>query len=961
MRLRHLALAAMLLLAIAPAYSQKKPIGHEIYDSWRSLTFRQMTRDGKWAMYAYTPQQGDNVVEVKNLSTGQTYTFDRGQNFKFTHDGKYVVSIIVPKFDEVKKGKKEKKKADDMPKNGLLILNLETGQKTELERIMSYTMAEEGSDWIIYRPEKPKEEPEKPEEAKKLETPAAEQKPEAKPAEPKPEQKPEEPKKEEPKQPEKKSDHKVGDKWVLRNLKSGAETPLENISNFVWNKAGTVLAYSISAKDKLGKDDVVVWRDLSSGATETAMGPGLAQCKDLVISDAKDPVLAILTDKDDYQAKKPSHQIYLYNPKSDKLTLAAKEGTKGVPEGWWVNDDGQFEFSESGSRLLFTTQPKQAEEKEDDTLEEDKPKMDVWNWKDDRLQPMQLLAARREADQGYLAVYDVKSGDVTQLENKDLPNIGNKNDAPYALGTTDLPHRRLISWEGFYSDVYVVDVKTGKATKVREKATSSTSSSSTVEHLAWVDETGQLWTYETKSGKKTQIAMPTNLLDELNDVPDTANPYGFGGWTKDDKQLLVYDRYDVWSVDPSGKEKPVALTRGRPTKTVYRHVELDREAEFIDTTKPLLLAAQNEVNKQQGFASLVVGQSPRQLVMEDWKLGSVLKAEEADTILFSRERFDVYPDHYVTDLSFANPKKITDVNPQMKDYAWGTSELISWRSLDGEELQGILIKPANFDSTKKYPMISYFYERMSDELNDFWGPGPSYSSISPSMYASNGYVVFVPDIPYKEGYPGESAVSAIVPGVQEVVRRGFVDPSKIGIQGQSWGGYQVAYLVTETNMFAAACAGAPVSNMFSAYGGIRWGSGLVRAFQYERGQSRIGYSMWDRPLRYVENSPIFFADKVETPLLILSNDADGAVPWYQGIELFTALRRLNKPVWLVNYNGDDHNLTKYPNRVDWSIRMQQYFDHLLKGAPAPVWMEKGIPATEKGKNLGYDLVGAAGG
>jgi dipeptidyl aminopeptidase/acylaminoacyl peptidase len=228
------------------------------------------------------------------------------------------------------------------------------------------------------------------------------------------------------------------------------------------------------------------------------------------------------------------------------------------------------------------------------------------------------------------------------------------------------------------------------------------------------------------------------------------------------------------------------------------------------------------------------------------------------------------------------------------------------------------------------------------------------------MYASNGYLIFIPDIPYKEGYPGESAVSAITAGVNSIVTRGYVDPKKLAIQGQSWGGYQVAYLVTETNMFAAACAGAPVSDMVSAYGGIRWGSGLVRQMQYERGQSRIAGTIWDKPLRYIENSPIFFADKIKTPLLIMSNDKDGAVPWYQGIEFFTALRRLNRPSWLVVYNNEDHNLVERKNRKDWSIRMQQYFDHYLKGAPAPKWMVEGVPATNKGKDYGFELTKPGG-
>jgi dipeptidyl aminopeptidase/acylaminoacyl peptidase len=209
---------------------------------------------------------------------------------------------------------------------------------------------------------------------------------------------------------------------------------------------------------------------------------------------------------------------------------------------------------------------------------------------------------------------------------------------------------------------------------------------------------------------------------------------------------------------------------------------------------------------------------------------------------------------------------------------------------------------------------------------------------------------------YRVGYPGESALDCIVPGILSILEEGFVDPARIGVQGHSWGGYQIAHMITQTDIFAAAEAGAPVSNMTSAYGGIRWASGMNRAMQYEKTQSRIGATLWEGLPRYIENSPLFWADKVNTPVLMLHNDEDGAVPWYQGIEFFTALRRLGKPTWLVNYNGEPHGVRKYQNRKDWAERMQQFFDHYLQGAPAPVWLVEGVPAVMKGKTLGLELV-----
>ena len=341
------------------------------------------------------------------------------------------------------------------------------------------------------------------------------------------------------------------------------------------------------------------------------------------------------------------------------------------------------------------------------------------------------------------------------------------------------------------------------------------------------------------------------------------------------------------------------------------------------------------------------------LLMDNYRFGGTVKAKLANQLLFTRESFREFPDVWISDLSLTAPKKISDANPQMKNYFWGTVELVNWTSLDNIPLTGLLYKPENFDPKKKYPMIVNFYERNSENLHAHNAPFPHRSTINQTVYTSDGYLVFVPDVIYKIGFPGESAHNCILPGVTSLIAKGFVDEKNIGIQGHSWGGYQIAYLVTRTDMFKAAEAGAVVANMISAYGGIRWESGLSRMFQYEKTQTRLGGSLWEKPMLYIENSPIFFADKIKTPLLLLHNDADGAVPWYQGIEMYMAMRRLNKPVWMLNYNGEPHWPLKRENRMDFQIRMKQFFDYYLKGATLPPWMKEGVPAIEKGITKGY--------
>jgi len=400
----------------------------------------------------------------------------------------------------------------------------------------------------------------------------------------------------------------------------------------------------------------------------------------------------------------------------------------------------------------------------------------------------------------------------------------------------------------------------------------------------------------------------------------------------------------------------VSLTfSGRSSKTSYRYVKTDPEALDINPKDPVLLKRTEDESCKEGFSRLMISEPGKlaNLVLSDHEYTRPIKAKNADFFLWQRSSYVEYPDLWTSTATFSGVKRLSIANPQQSQYLWGMVEHVKWTSFDGGELRGLLYKPENFDPAKKYPMIVYFYEKYSNEINSHYVPSPSRSIINFPYYNSNGYIVFVPDINYRTGEPGRSAYDDIMSGTMAMTQLSYIDADRMGIQGQSWGGYQVAYLVTQTGLFKAAMAGAPVSNMTSAYGGIRWESGMVRQFQYEHGQSRLGANLWENRDLYIENSPIFYANRITTPLLIMSNDNDGAVPYYQGIELITAMRRLQKPAWLLCYNGDEHNLTKRPNRQDLSIRMSQFFDYYLKAAPIPSWMEKGLPATVKGKELRY--------
>lgn len=468
------------------------------------------------------------------------------------------------------------------------------------------------------------------------------------------------------------------------------------------------------------------------------------------------------------------------------------------------------------------------------------------------------------------------------------------------------------------------------------------------------DKNWQILDSSSGSLKNLTAGLPVAFYDEEDDHPDTPPSHGSAGWTSDSKSVLVYDRYDIWQLFADGSAA-LNLTEsvGRKEKTQFRVARIeardeDEDSRYIDPSKPLYLRAENQETYETGFYSdsLTGSAAPKRLLWGAKAYRFATRAREADVLILTSEKFDEFPDLHATDASFKTLKKVSNGGQQMNAFLWGSAELIHFKNADGVPLKAVLYKPEGFDPKKKYPLMVYIYEQMSQTLNSFQAPGPG-TSVNTSYYVSNGYLMLKPDIVYTVGQPGQSGLKAVLPAIQEVVDLGYVDENAIGIQGHSWGGYQIAYMVTQTTRFKAAEAGAPVGNMTSAYSGIRWGSGLPRQFQYERTQSRIGAPLYEAPHKFMENSPVFHINRVKTPLLMIHNDRDDAVPWYQGIELFLALRRNGKEAYMFNYNGEFHGLRRRYNQKDWTVRMQQFFDHHLKGAPKPAWMEKGIPYIER--------------
>lgn len=938
----------------------KKPLDHSVYDSWQSIGERTISNDGKFIVYSVTPQEGDGKLVVQRTTGEVIAEISRGYGAKITDDNKHVIYKIRPWFKDTREARIKKKKADDMPKDSLGIISIEDDRRNKLyARVKSFKVPDESAAWTAFYFEKPEARKGKDSTAAKktdlTDNPddffADEDAPGASKDE--------------------------GADLILKNLQTAEEKTFKNVVEYYFNKTGKKLLLEIASVKKDSTKGSVQLYDLATGNSKMLL-TSFNDAKGFSM-DENGTQVALFAERDSSaKTLQRFYKLWYYKDGMDSVKMIADRNTNGIRKGWSISDNSSISFSKNGDRLMFGTSP--VLPPRDTTIPEiDRVNVDVWHYKDDYLQTMQLKTRDTDEKRSYTAIYDWKNNGIVQLGNEwnNPVYVTKEGDGQHFYSTSDSGMRSAMQWQGYtLKSVFHLDPATGKSTLIKSNFKGNVYPSYTGKYLLMYDDKTKQYSVYNASNKTTTVvskAIPYALYDEENDVPDDPNPYGISRWMEDDKAVLIYDRYDVWKVDPENKVAPVALTKGRKDHIQFRILNLDSDQKFIKNSETVYYRTYDEDDKRSGIAKqpLTIQASPVHIFLAPANVSGIAKSKYADVLMYTKETFAEPTSLHTafvskvgtqTDVKAAGnipasteENLMVTLNPQQKDYLWGTAELFKWTAYTGKQTEGILYKPENFDPKKKYPMIVYFYERSNNTLYNYVAPSPTPSRLNIPFFVSRGYVVFVPDIWYKTGYPGKSAYDYIVSGTRAVVKQGFVDSTKIGLQGQSWGGYQIAHLITRTNLYAAAWAGAPVANMTSAYGGIRWGTGMNRQFQYEKTQSRIGATLWEKPELYIENSPLFHLPKVKTPLVIMANDADDAVPWYQGIELFTGLRRLGKPVWLLNYNGEAHNLVERKNRKDIQIREQQFFDWLLKGEKPAQWIVGGVPAIMKGRDMGLTV------
>lgn len=883
---------------------------HAVFDTWKSITDAQISPDGNWVAYVLQPGKGDPRVLLYDVAKKASLEFHRSDQVKISPDNDYACWILHPPLDSLESMRRKGTPKSELPPDTLAIFDLKSRTLDKVPSVSTFVLGKTWGEYVSFQVEGPGEKKEKD--------------------------------------------------LVVYEMATGKTDTFPGVSRFILSEERPRLLIQGQGEDSAQSPALYMYypeRQLRLRLLTHAQ----AQFHQLSL-DPRGGQAAFLATIDTLDAGPSSPALYFWKGGMTHAMVLADNSLDLLPDSWQISPHEALRFSQDGKQLYFGVAP--IPTPIDSTrLPEERVQVEIWHYQDAYLYTEQEAKEKALKEKAFLAVCHVLPETFHLLGRDTLPDIslGNEGNAPYVLGTHDLPYRRAASWEGFSrKDLYLISTEAGPSRRIAQGVSGNPSFSPEARFVYWyelMDSTWYLYEVATQTLRTVNTQGLPPLYNEENDLPQAAYPYGSPGWAQGDRYLYLYDRYDIWQVDPLGDAAPVRLTQGRENETRYRYLSLDPEARALDEAAPWLLHFRHLPSKAEGYARLLPEKRSLEVLLTGpFRFGRPLKARDAQALIFTKENYQVFPDLvYANSGSFKQTRKISQANPQQALYAWGSIEPYSWTSLDGQQLDGLLVKPEGFDPSRKYPMIVNFYEKSSDELHRHRAPEPHRSTINYSFYASRGYLIFNPDIPYREGYPGESAYNAVIPGVSRLIDEGFVDPARIGVQGHSWGGYQIAYLLTRTRLFACAEAGAPVVNMVSAYGGIRWASGLSRMFQYERTQSRIGGSLWEYPLRYLENSPIFTVDKITTPVLILHNDEDGAVPWYQGIEFFTALRRLDKPAWMLNYNGEPHWPLKWHNRRDFNIRLQQFFDHYLQDAPLPVWMKSGVPPWEKGIRDGLEM------
>ena len=634
-----------------------------------------------------------------------------------------------------------------------------------------------------------------------------------------------------------------------------------------------------------------------------------------------------------------------------------------LPDGMSV---GRIDLSKSHNFLILelrdsqqvSRRKKEPEKKPDKSFE-----LELWTWNEMEVPTLQRDGRYRQ-DKSVTYIYDIFSKKLTEVApfTVDLLLPSGAENLNYVLYTDESPYKMQREWlDRLPFDIYSVNVHTGAKRLIGRSYRTAPKWSVNGKWAVMYDPIAQVWNkFDGATGKVVNIsdAIGYPMFVESYDKPAPAPAYGIAGWTADGNNVFLYDAYDWWKIDLTGERQPECLTKGYGRKhgKSIRKMTSNIDKDVFQKDEKVIVSLWDKDTMDEGVYQLDMKGRLRKLMEGNYVYTIHRFSDNHEYCVWNRQNVSEFRDLWWSKSDFSNSVKVTNANPQQADYKWGTVKLIKWTNYENKENKGVLYLPEDYDPQKEYPVLVQFYETHSGELNIYHAPLLSSALGDPMYFASNGYIVFMPDVHFTVGTPGQSCYDAVVSGTKYLIEQGIAHPGKIGLQGHSWSGYQTSYLVTKIDLFTCANIAAPITDMVTGYLGIRNGSGLPRYFMYEETQSRMGKTLWEAKDKYLASSAILEADKIHTPLLILHNDQDEAVAYEQGRALYLAMRRLQRPAWLLNYKGEGHFVLRRGAQKDWTIRMMQFFDYYLKGTKEPRWMKEGIHLRERGIDQKYDLL-----
>lgn len=876
------------------------------FDRWESLGWADLAPDGSWLVAQVSRVDGDNELRMHQVDSDSVVVIDHGSSSTFSNDGRWLAYFIGVSQEERDSASKSNRPVD--PRLGLL--DLVRGDTAIIAGVAGHGFSHDGR-FLAMRRHVP---------------------PGARSGGP---------------------DAGGGTDLIVRDLRDGTDTNFGNVGSFAWQEGGELLAMTVDAARKAG-NGVRVWNPRT----------GVLRVLDSAEADyralqwrVRSTDLMVLRSIDDDGRDGQSHAILVWRALDGRVRHLAFDPTARAdfPADTRIDERREHGFSDDGRSIFFgvrewplAADPEGDGESETAMLPDsaERAGVEVWHTRDVDIIPRQKITAARDRERSHLAVWHLDDDRFVQLGDEALDEVRRVGGDRIAIGIDETPHERDRMFGPRYVDVYVIDTRTGERRLAIERVEHFGGASPEGRYLLYLRD-DHYRVYDVRQGQDRSITgnVPTVFVNLENDhTIEQKPPFGSAGWTRGDRSVLLYDRYDVWEVRPDGSGAR-RLTDGHADSTMYRYTRVAWSADqrAIDPAAPAYYNLTGRWSKRNGYAvASRLDRPAERLIWKDARVGRLDRAENADVFIYTVESFDISPDYYVSRGRLAEGRRVTRTNPFQDEYLWGRSELVEFRNAEGRRLQGALFYPAGYEPGKQYPMITYVYENRSWAVHSYSVPSER-SAHNPAVWTSQGYFVFQPDIVYRARQPGISAVEAIVPAVQKVLETGMVDPARVGLIGHSWGGYQAAFVPTQTDMFAASVAAAPLTELVSMYLSIFWNLGETDARIFEIHQGRMEVPPWEDLDAYMANSPVYNIARLNTPMLVAFGDEDGAVDWHQGIVFYNAARRAGKDMVLLVYEGENHSLAKKPNQIDYHRRINQWFAHYLKGEPAPEWITTGVP------------------